>query len=96
MELDFATILVLLSFNSIPVVTNFNFDRIHLPFICMCCFAIVYKCSPAVFVCTVLAAFSHSKFTLLCEQAYASYMKGSVSFELQNWKEAFELFGHAQ
>ncbi|RMX59028.1 hypothetical protein pdam_00022032 [Pocillopora damicornis] len=34
--------------------------------------------------------------TKLEAQAYASYMKGSVSFELQNWKEAFELFGHAQ
>lgn len=56
--------------------------------------SVLFVC--AVVVCTVLAAFSHSKFTLLCEQAYASYMKGSVSFELQNWKEAFELFGHAQ
>ncbi|XP_068732077.1 signal recognition particle subunit SRP68-like [Montipora capricornis] len=29
-------------------------------------------------------------------QAYASFMKGSVSFELQNWKEALELFRQAK
>ena len=33
---------------------------------------------------------------LLVEQAYASFMKGSVSFELQNWKEALELFRQAK
>ena len=31
-----------------------------------------------------------------CKQAYSSYMKGNVSFELQNWKEALELFGQAR
>ena len=30
------------------------------------------------------------------KQAYASFMKGSVSFELQNWKEALELFRQAK
>ncbi|KXJ06382.1 Signal recognition particle subunit SRP68 [Exaiptasia diaphana] len=34
--------------------------------------------------------------TKLEAQAYASYMKGSVSFELQKWKEALELFGRAR
>lgn len=29
-------------------------------------------------------------------QAYSSYMKGGVSFELQKWKEALELFGRAR
>ncbi|EDO32726.1 predicted protein, partial [Nematostella vectensis] len=34
--------------------------------------------------------------TKLEAQAYSSYMKGSVSFELQNWKEALELFGRSR
>lgn len=34
--------------------------------------------------------------TKLEAQAYSSYMKGNVSFELQNWKEALELFGQAR
>ncbi|XP_067044030.1 signal recognition particle subunit SRP68-like [Acropora muricata] len=34
--------------------------------------------------------------TKLESQAYASFMKGSVSFELQNWKEALELFRQAK
>ena len=32
----------------------------------------------------------------IIEQAYASFMKGSVSIELQNWKEALELFRQAK
>ncbi|KAM7429566.1 signal recognition particle subunit srp68 [Porites harrisoni] len=34
--------------------------------------------------------------TKLESQAYASFMKGSVSIELQNWKEALELFRQAK
>ena len=38
----------------------------------------------------------HSVHGMFNFQAYSSYLKGSVSFELQEWKEALELFGRAK